>query len=90
MVNNSVVLPVAILSAVAAAMLVFIWWWFPRAWDRGTAQDRADIDAELRRREAVRRANIDAESGEDNAPEAPDANKAPPQPRAYVAPVTPY
>ncbi len=25
-------------------MLIFIWWWFPRTWKRGVAQDNAEID----------------------------------------------
>jgi len=33
-----------ILGGIAAAMLIFIWWWFPRTWIKGTAQDNAQLD----------------------------------------------
>ncbi|KAB5530385.1 hypothetical protein GE09DRAFT_1292314 [Coniochaeta sp. 2T2.1] len=42
MANLSIVLPCAVLGSICAAMLAFIWWWFPRAWNRGT---RGDADA---------------------------------------------
>jgi len=43
MTNLSVVLPCAVLGAICAVMLVFIWWWFPRAWNKGTKGDTEDI-----------------------------------------------
>jgi len=33
-----------ILGGIAAAMLIFIWWWFPRTWIKGNAQDIAQLD----------------------------------------------
>jgi len=42
MANMSIVLPCAVLGSICAAMLAFIWWWFPRAWNKGT---KGDTDA---------------------------------------------
>lgn len=43
MVNQSIVLPCAVLGGICAVMLVFIWWWFPRAWKKGNKQDEEAI-----------------------------------------------
>ncbi|KAB5581025.1 hypothetical protein GE09DRAFT_1256167, partial [Coniochaeta sp. 2T2.1] len=42
MANLSILLPCAVLGSICAAMLAFIWWWFPRAWNKGT---KGDVDA---------------------------------------------
>ncbi|KAJ9500494.1 hypothetical protein LTR99_001697 [Exophiala xenobiotica] len=44
MANLSSTVPAAILGSLAGVMLIFIWWWFPRTWKRGVAQDNAEID----------------------------------------------
>ncbi|KAK6582744.1 hypothetical protein PZA11_005152 [Diplocarpon coronariae] len=90
MVNNAVVVPVAVLAAVAAAMLIFICWWFPRAWARGQASDEAEYDEARRRREA---AVTDADADADVERAAGDA--APPRSAAIrhahvPSPVAPY
>ncbi|EKD15289.1 uncharacterized protein L3040_001656 [Drepanopeziza brunnea f. sp. 'multigermtubi'] len=51
--TTKVVVPVAILAVVAVAILLLICWWFPRAWAKGTAADRAEMDENKRRREAA-------------------------------------
>lgn len=43
MANLNIVLPCAVLGAICAIMLVFIWWWFPRAWNKGTKGDTEAI-----------------------------------------------
>ncbi|CAM1508722.1 Fc.00g055700.m01.CDS01 [Cosmosporella sp. VM-42] len=43
MANNSVVLPCAILGSIVAVMLMFIWWFFPRIWNKGTKQEFDEI-----------------------------------------------
>lgn len=43
MTNLSIVVPCAVLGSICAAMLAFIWWWFPRAWNKGTKGDTEAI-----------------------------------------------
>lgn len=43
MANLSIVVPCAVLGSICAAMLAFIWWWFPRAWNKGTKSDTEAI-----------------------------------------------
>lgn len=50
MVDKTIVLPIACLSGICAAMLVFIWWFFPKWYKKGVAQDQRDIDEALRER----------------------------------------
>lgn len=50
MVNNTVVVPVAVLAALATCMLMFICWWFPRTWAKGQALDRREFDENAARR----------------------------------------
>ncbi|PBP17934.1 hypothetical protein BUE80_DR011322 [Diplocarpon rosae] len=90
MVNNAVVVPVAVLAALAVAMLIFICWWFPRAWARGQASDRAEYDEARRRRELAAGTAADVELGGGDV-----AGRKPPESvavqGAYVpSPVAPY
>ncbi|CAL3971894.1 unnamed protein product [Diplocarpon coronariae] len=90
--SDQVVVPVAVLAAVAAAMLIFICWWFPRAWARGQASDEAEYDEARRRREA---AVTDADADADADVERAAGHAAPPRSaairRAHVpSPVAPY
>ncbi|OWP04483.1 hypothetical protein B2J93_1342 [Marssonina coronariae] len=90
--HRLVVVPVAVLAAVAAAMLIFICWWFPRAWARGQASDEAEYDEARRRREA---AVTDADADADADVERAAGHAAPPRSaairRAHVpSPVAPY
>jgi formate hydrogenlyase subunit 3/multisubunit Na+/H+ antiporter MnhD subunit len=53
MVNNSVVVPVAVLASICVAMFVFVWWWFPRHYRKGVEQDMNIIDGERGERDAA-------------------------------------
>ncbi|KAL7940235.1 hypothetical protein V8C42DRAFT_356373 [Trichoderma barbatum] len=33
------VIPVASLSSLCGAAFIFVWWWFPRMWKKGTQQE---------------------------------------------------
>ena len=44
MANLNVIVPCAVLGAICAVMLAFIWWWFPRTWKKGNKQDNEAID----------------------------------------------
>ena len=48
MVNNTVVIPIASLSAIVVAGTIFIWWWFPRTWKKGNEQELDIMDEEQR------------------------------------------
>lgn len=83
-------------------MFLFICWWFPRAWARGTAADRAEYNENKRRREAAQDAavgsqNGDVELGTDSngkwtgiGKEAGVGIGIVQRPVGYVPPVTPY
>lgn len=73
MVNKAVILPIACLSGVCAAMLIFIWWFFPKWYKKGVAQDQRDMDEVImirrnilaaRARAAEAAANPDRSSGD--------------------------
>ncbi|KAK4936523.1 hypothetical protein LTR10_022630 [Elasticomyces elasticus] len=40
----SYAMPAGVLGGLCAAMILFIWWWFPRTWKRGVAQENAELD----------------------------------------------
>jgi len=40
------VIPVAVLAAICAIALGFVWWWFPRAWQKGINADMRRVDDE--------------------------------------------
>ncbi|KAI9054380.1 hypothetical protein LZ554_001543 [Drepanopeziza brunnea f. sp. 'monogermtubi'] len=82
-------------------MLLFICWWFPRAWAKGAAADRAEMDENKRRREAAE----DTAVGSDGEADIELGNRAGadgggdgkgngarvvPMPVGYAPPVTPY
>lgn len=60
MVNNAVVVPCATLAAIACCMLIYICWWFPRAWAKGQTADLREYEA---RRIAREQMELDLESG---------------------------
>ncbi len=93
MVNNAVIIPIAVLSAIVGVSLIFVWWWFPRTWNKGNAEDRRDIEEHLRQqREILARRQQEAQTNEDDNVEAqlPAVKMPPVAPRNYVPPVTPY
>lgn len=56
--------PVGVLAAIVVVAFVFVWWWFPRAWNKGnkkeaeTVLELSDTERELRRqknREVIER-----------------------------------
>ncbi len=75
-------------------MFVFICWWFPRAWARGTAAEHAEYDEMKRRRQLAEEAA--GASGDADVELSDGGGKNPgvtvtPQPKSnYVPPVTPY
>lgn len=48
----SYAIPVGVLSAIVVASLVFVWWWFPKAYRKGVKadMDRVDQEREMRDR----------------------------------------
>ncbi|TKA61165.1 hypothetical protein B0A55_12057 [Friedmanniomyces simplex] len=56
---QSWVVPVAVLAAIVGVGLIFIWWWFPRAWKKGEQSDRDEVNraAQGPEREAQRLKN---------------------------------
>ncbi|OCT53260.1 hypothetical protein CLCR_11070 [Cladophialophora carrionii] len=53
MVKSAVVIPVAVLASICVVMFVFIWWWFPRHYRKGVADDMNIMDGERARRDAT-------------------------------------
>lgn len=43
MVSTSIVVPCAVLGSICAVMLVFVYWWFPRTWNKGNKTDTEAI-----------------------------------------------
>jgi hypothetical protein len=85
--NMAVVIPCSVLGAICACMLVFICWWFPRAWARGTA---ADIEEFERRRQQERDLELSAGGDESITGDGPKTATVPRE-RVYVpSPVTMY
>ncbi|KAK5722088.1 hypothetical protein LTR17_014436 [Elasticomyces elasticus] len=87
------VIPVAVLGAIVALGLIFVWWWFPRAWKKGDKDDMVERN-ELAgpAREAQRQHNRDIierytralaiERGE-IVEDGVDSSTQPPPPPAY-------
>lgn len=67
MVDKSVVLPIACLSGICAAMLVFIWWWFPKWYKKGVAQDQRDMDEVILERRALEAARAARAASEEDS-----------------------
>ncbi|OAP58230.1 hypothetical protein AYL99_07320 [Fonsecaea erecta] len=68
MVNNSVVVPVAVLASLCVAMFLFIWWWFPRHYKKGVEQDMNIMDSERAEREGIHSDMGQVQLGEDGLP----------------------
>ena len=75
------------------AMLLFIWWWFPRTWRKGVQEDIDRVDGERRARELraaqqqeAERAAGDLEAGGDGAAVDSAAAGAAKKPFVYTAP----
>jgi hypothetical protein len=50
--------PAAVLGSIVLVGFVFIWWWFPRAWNQGVRSDHDDVDlVRGEERDAQRRKN---------------------------------
>ncbi|KAF2165663.1 hypothetical protein M409DRAFT_23953 [Zasmidium cellare ATCC 36951] len=50
--------PVGVFAALAIVCFVFVWWWFPRAWNRGNKKDVEVLhEMSSEDREAQRRKN---------------------------------
>lgn len=53
-------IPVGVLGGLIACMLVFMWWWFPRAWQKGVNSDVREasgpvgVDANVRELQRAR------------------------------------
>ncbi|CZT09712.1 uncharacterized protein RAG0_14380 [Rhynchosporium agropyri] len=95
MVDNTVVIPIAVLSSICVTAFVFTWWWFPRAWAEGDAADREEYEVAKRRRELAEERAVGSEGDTDvelgTTLSGNAGVDAPPRaPAGYVPPVTPY
>lgn len=79
--QQAVAIPVGVLAALAVAMFVFMFWWFPRHWQKGVRMDMAEYDQARREREAA----MEEGAAGGNVNVEPKI-----MPKAYIAPVTPY
>lgn len=72
MASSTWAVPVGVLSALCAVMFIFIWWWFPRHYQKGVQMDMDRVVAERQARElAMQQAGgvtRDEEAGVDTAP----------------------
>lgn len=92
MVSNAVVVPVAVLAAIAVCMFAFVCWWFPRAWTQGQTADMREY-AERTRQRDLELAASDIRAGEEtDVPnsEVPKMSNQAQVRSTYVPPVTPY
>lgn len=80
----AVAIPVGILAGISVLMFIFMFWWFPRHYQKGIKMDMAEHAAVRREMEA------NAEAGLAAPPPAYTAEGKPMPPRGYLAPVTPY
>jgi len=77
-------------------MFIFMCWWFPRAWRRGDAADRAEYEEAKRRRELAEETAVgtggetDVELGDFGGDGTAGRAAVPQRPVGYVPPVTPY
>lgn len=85
---TAVAVPAGILGAIAVVMFLFLFWWFPRHWQKGIRADMAEVDEARRQRELAAQENGTASGGE----LASDANtKLPTQAKlTYLPPVAGY
>ncbi|KAJ9150588.1 hypothetical protein NKR19_g5174 [Coniochaeta hoffmannii] len=77
MANLTIVLPCAVLGSICAAMLLFVWWWFPRAWNKGTKGDTEAIGMSM---DAI----VSGESDNDNLTPAERRREAGRRAREYL------
>jgi len=64
--------PVGVLAAIAVACLVFVWWWFPRYYQKGVQADMDRVDEDRRQRElAAQHLDGDLELGGEGGAGAP-------------------
>lgn len=47
MVDQSILVPCTVLGGICAGMLIFIWWWYPRTWNKGNNQEAEVIGLEV-------------------------------------------
>lgn len=87
--QQAVAVPVGVLAGLAVLMFIFMFWWFPRHWQKGVRMDMAEVDARKREREqfAMDHGQLEAQNG---AGMVNVDGKVPVMPKAYIAPVTPY
>lgn len=51
-------IPVGVLAAIVIVAFVFVWWWFPRAWNKGNRKQDAELhELSTSDREEQRRKN---------------------------------
>ena len=56
--STSWAVPVGVLGAIVVVGFLFVWWWFPRAWNRGVTKDQEEVNmVSGEEREEQRRAN---------------------------------
>jgi len=61
-------IPVGVLAALCSACFIFIWWWFPRHYQKGVQADMDRVDEERRQRElAQQQMGGDVELGGEGA-----------------------
>lgn len=92
MVSNAIVVPVAVLAAIAVCMFAFICWWFPRAWAKGQTADMREY-AERTMQRDLELAASETRTGDDTDVPGSETTKTDNQAQvrsAYVPPVTPY
>ena len=78
--------PAGVLGGIVLISLIFIWWWFPRQWKKGTAEEMAAVMEDKRQREAriaEAVANGDLEAGQ--VPTEPARPTFVYQPPAYTS-----
>lgn len=54
MVNNTVVIPIAVLSAVVVIGFICMLFWFPRMWNKGNKDERQTVDGLTEEQKACR------------------------------------
>ena len=70
--------PVGVLAGLSVAGIVFIWWWFPRTWNKGNRQEMEAIDEDRRVRDAAISRRLEQDNA--NAAENGEAGTAPTEP----------
>lgn len=84
--QQAVAVPVGVLAGLAVLMFIFMFWWFPRHWQKGVRMDMEEVDQARRERELTMSqttSELEGQGGNVNV-------EAKVMPKAYIAPVTPY